>query len=745
MKKIQQFAMMAVIAATGSVGFTACSSSSDEMVANNPNYNPLTNEVVTKFSFNVSTGNTPTTRMTSAATQASETEIFRGIDNTIIYAYKNGSDGKHIAAAAKMEKAFDLSTILARGEVDKDNSHRVIETSMPLNTNTLLFYGKAIQGNAYGMNFSAYDEFGHLDAYTLPEEGELDLNDVTFEAGRRLTGENQTNYHKIEDLLAGVLTVVMNTNLAGSNHVKINATDRPADGVAAYGFDVAVGDYPNTLKWADYANVDGKSPVDASHDLQPLEVKLANVYSEMTNISEGTGELRSGSGRAVQLIFHDLWTNINEVRCATPLSEHEAIAKFMATQINKNLEKFLTYTYMSNDGHGLEGVDYQPIATIAENLNLSEWPTNAVHTTFSDIAGVTDLTSFPWDFNIPFGATHLRFDKTKEQFFYVQDYNTSLMGDNVTVTSADPITVEDYCYPAELLYFGNSPVRVSNVEKGPNEYPNGVGNWDDDNMWPSAEWSVGHVTSATQSVAMKNDINYGTALLKTTVRFGAVELKDNNHAIQKKKNPTIADTDEPDQTISVTDDAFQLTGIIIGGMPKRVGWNYIAKDGAKYKAYFYDRAIVDPQVPAATTSVPNYTLVFDNYKNAEAQDKIYVALEFMNNSGKDFFGEHNMIRHNTHFYLIGELDPDKGGLNAIEWPTHHPLPPYNADGSSIKTPRVFMQDYMTTADFVIGENSLKHALLTVPDLRYSSLTLGLSVDLKWSTGLNFGNILLGGE
>jgi hypothetical protein len=33
----------------------------------------------------------------------------------------------------------------------------------------------------------------------------------------------------------------------------------------------------------------------------------------------------------------------------------------------------------------------------------------------------------------------------------------------------------------------------------------------------------------------------------------------------------------------------------------------------------------------------------------------------------------------------------------------------------------------------------------VPDLRYSSLTLGLSVDLKWSTGLNFENIILGGE
>jgi hypothetical protein len=285
---------------------------------------------------------------------------------------------------------------------------------------------------------------------------------------------------------------------------------------------------------------------------------------------------------------------------------------------------------------------------------------------------------------------------------------------------------------------------VSNKEKLINEYPNGVTNWDSNDSW-SADWEIGHVSASTQSVAMKNDINYGTALMKTTVRYGTTSLKDNNHAIQKKKHPTLGENDEPDQTIVADDETFKLTGIIIGGMPKRVGWNFVAKSGAKYKAYFYDRAIVSDALPTASASIPNYTLVFDNYRDAAHQDKIYVALEFLNNSGKDFFGEHNMVRHGTHFYLIGELDPEKAGLNTIEWPTNHPLPPYNADGSSIKVPRVFMQDYMTTAEFVIGENSLKHALLTVPDLRYSSMTLGLSVDIKWSTGLNFNNIILGGN
>ena len=52
---------------------------------------------------------------------------------------------------------------------------------------------------------------------------------------------------------------------------------------------------------------------------------------------------------------------------------------------------------------------------------------------------------------------------------------------------------------------------------------------------------------------------------------------------------------------------------------------------------------------------------------------------------------------------------------------------------------------MTTANFVISQKSLQHAYNTVPDLRSTQISLGLSVDLKWETGLLFDNILLGGE
>ena len=237
--------------------------------------------------------------------------------------------------------------------------------------------------------------------------------------------------------------------------------------------------------------------------------------------------------------------------------------------------------------------------------------------------------------------------------------------------------------------------------------------------------------------------------MKTTVSYGTTNLKDNNHAIQKHKDPSIADTDELDRVITVNGSSFKLVGILIGGQSKKVGWDYLPKASTTSDknpvGYVYDCTITGSGViPTEGSSTPSYTLVFDNYTTATTgQEAVYVALELENNSGSDFYGEHGLIRNGGTFYLIGQLDPT--GKTAPTWPTYHPLPPYKADGSSIQTPRVFMQDYMTSVNFVIGENSLKHAYLTTPDLRYSALTLGLSVDLHWSTGLNFGDVVLGGE
>jgi hypothetical protein len=286
---------------------------------------------------------------------------------------------------------------------------------------------------------------------------------------------------------------------------------------------------------------------------------------------------------------------------------------------------------------------------------------------------------------------------------------------------------------------------------------------------------------------MRNCINYANALLRMNVKYGTPVLKDNNHQIQYERNNG---ANEPDNEIKVTDAGmFQLTGIAIGGVNRSVGWNFLPRydatvDGTsgeqkpKFGCMIYDSAIPDGAIPMATgtagggASAYNYTLLWDNWDDdlkGLAQRVVYVALEFKNMSGKDFWGMNNLIRKDGTFYITAKLDPDAvsvEGKNAqqviddkslgITWPDTYEMPPYyttdqaNAahdptlDSKTIKERRVFMQDYMTDVTFVLTENSLKYALVAVPDLRSTQISLGLSVDLHWREGLKFGDVNVGG-
>lgn len=747
MKRYFNFALVGAIALTGATMLTCCSSSDDAAAENNnPNYDPDTQTVYAQFVFNVSTGNQATTRQSSAATQATTSEIFRGINNAALFTYKLNGDGKHLAAAAVADKYIDLGTPLASGTITAAKSHRVLEMSLPINTNTMLFYGKAPEGTTSSAEstkgYSAYDVYGHLDAYTLAggtgDDAGKDISKANFELGKRMTAENKTKYDEIKKLLGGVLTCIINTKIAGTDHVALDA--------AHYGVAVAANEYPATVTWANYANANGTSPVETTHELYALEVKLAEVYKALTTIKASDGELRAGYGTAILHTIEDVWSVINSVQCATPFSKGEAVAKKLAELIHVEINKYFDGNVPmtgDNKGGAVTGVAFKPVSTMVSTFNSDAlWPT-ATHPTVDGI-GSEDLSKFPTAYAVPSGAAHYDWKSGEKKFEYVSDYSTASVG------NAGGFTVESYLYPAELLYFGNSPLRVSGEEHKEPTYPNGVDKWKDNTEWSSDWVNNSHVVSTTKSVAMRNNINYGSALLKTTVGYKSATLKDNNHAIQKAKDPSIGDNDELDKEITVDETSFQLVGVIIGGQYKKVGWDFTPKTTDNTQGYIYDKAIptganVIPaynSTPAA--SDPNYTLVFDNYKAGANQDKVYVALELKNNTGQDFYGKHSLIRNGDSFYLVGKLDPTTISWSSLgQLSTDHPLPPYNTNGTSIETVRVFMQDFMTTANFWFNETSLHEALLTVPDLRHSSLTLGLSVDMNWSTGINFDNVILG--
>ena len=749
MKKSFIYALMSAIALTGAVGFSSCSSTEDTADVN-PNYNPETNEVFTQFVFNVSTGNTPTTRQTSDATQALASSLFRGIDNAHILCFKQAPDGQYLKAASTADKSYDMALVAAPATLSNTASRRVLEMSLPLNTNTMLFYGKAV------IDDNQENTHGHLDAYNVTNN----LSETYFKLGRCLKATDATKLAEVESLFAAALTCVMNVN---RGNAAISADDHPSGSetvgevtttVPKYGFALPEDLKPN-LTWGELAaNTTGKSLIETTKDISPLETKLMNVYKQMTSIQ--TAELRNGSGHGLVATITSLWTIINSVRCATPTSQREAYAKYMAELISEELKEYFNYGTLPIDGASVSGVSIKPVSNLTTALSADKyWPTSTAGAKPSSFGNISSLTSpnllaFPELFNLPQGATHYKFDSTKKAFYYPASFDASAVG-------GTSFTVNDYYYPSELLYFGNSPLRVSDTEHSVSQYPANTTAW---NVASWAGWEAdSHVKSSTRSVAMKYDINYGTSLLKTTLGYaadivnGSKKLKDNNKFIQRRDNNVTEDNKE----ITPTKTSFILKSILVGGQSPKVGWNFLPLPlgTGERQGYIYDKEITNNgAVPLASatgiegTSEPNYTLVFDNYNATETtQDKVYVALEIMNNTGQDFFGKDNLIANGTNFYLIGELDPTAAGLAALNWPDYHALPPYiyGEGGAQTRVPRVFIQDYMTTANFKIGEWSLQYAYLTVPDLRSSSVTLGLSVDLTWSTGLTFNDIVIGGN
>ena len=634
MKKYFSYALSGAIALVSMYVFTACSSSDDTLAEQpketNPNYNPDTGEVLTKFVFNVATGNT--TRQTSAATQATSSDVFRGINSAVLLSFKQADDSKHISAATTADKRYDLESIMSSGSIDQTNSHRVIETSLPLNTNSLIFYGKAIQPTP-----ADYEAYGHLEDFTIadPTATGLDMSKTNIELASRING-NLEDFQKIGNLLGGILTCIMHSNLAGEHK-------------SAVTFQGNTVEYPDGIYWSSYANPGGTSPVTPAHDLYALEKKLADVYKEMTNIRDTEGELRGGCAHSLIYTIQAIWSVINEIRAAQPFCKEEAVAQALANHIHNRIGNYFNGT-VPTTGAEVTGVSIktatdQIISAFAAD---TAWPTEAGTrpSSFSSISSL-NLNQFPEDlYHLPAGSAHYKFDSTKQQFIYQQDYNTSAVG-------GGSFNVTSYYYPAELCYFGNSPIRTASAQVRPADYPNGVSTWKNDASWNS-NWSGTHVISSTQAVAMKNNINYGTSLLKTTVQYGAATIYDNNHNIQYYKDNTIAPTDEPNKAITVGATSFLLKGILIGGQSKKVGWNYLPKavtaPDTNPLGYVYDNVLASTSIPKTEKSDPNYTLVFDNFNataaaSSQPQDKVYVALELINNTGEDFYGEHGLIRN----------------------------------------------------------------------------------------------------
>lgn len=754
MKKNFKYAMLGAIALTGATGFTACSDNSvSEEAVNNSNYNAKTGEVLVDFALNLST-NSQDTRM--PATTVQEGTAFRGIQNAMLYTYKTATDGSYITTdATACDKVFDLNLLLDADALNlsgEPKSRRVLEMSLPTGTNTLMFWGRAKKGSTT----TSYNADSNEGKITFSPN--KNLAQASFKLAPCTNADEKVKLQKYEQLIAAVLNKIVQaevdiTNLTFGGQTIASKKMKWSDYVDFTSTTVNPGTASEkvvvTLTPKEY-DPSTYNSADAEHaPMSPLGLKLANLFVTLNTFSDS--ELRNGEGRMVEWIVKDIYNIMGEVRNATAVTIEEKAAQSVAARIHTIISYFFDVTSTSTNvasackwkeistdvltSAGLASADYT--ALISDSKSLSDFPDQI--------------------FRLPPGATILQYkakdgENVKNEYAYVDQVPTYAMGNG---NAFDP---NNYMYPAELCYFGNSPIRVSNDTHEVSSYPDGATVWSTDASW-SSDWKAGagqgHVLSSTRSVAMKDNINYGTSMLVTTVQYktGVTTLKDNNSGLH---------AGEADNEITVTDGILQLTGVLVGGQAQEVGWNYLPKGDNPFVCMVYDDQLPSTAVPTPTGK-QNYTLVWDNWNQASKgakQNIVYVALQFKNNTGKDFWGQNNVIRSGSTFYIIGALDPDTQPTTGtwasatdyetdkskgITWPTAYALPPYDAtNGTTIKERRIFIQDYKTTANFVINQNSLKYALVSVPDLRSSQITLGLSVDLTWEQGLNFENVVVGG-
>lgn len=396
------------------------------------------------------------------------------------------------------------------------------------------------------------------------------------------------------------------------------------------------------------------------------DTKLGKLYTQYI-------KAKAGSANSIRFTLQSLYNSLSGV-----ISAADEAQKTVAENIRKEIDKSFTPT---------TGTDGYVTLAYKEGSAYSTYPNNI---------------------NLPDGAVQLTYAEATQTFSYAI---SSTLG-AVTLDAAK------ICFPASIYYFQSSDLAATAVELDASKWPTSTTAW----TGTAAPWLKGansladgwtaSVLPTTRSIAMRQNINYGVANLATTVKCGAASLPDNTDL-------TVTDPSEFAGTVTVPDAGFTVTGLLIGGQPTKVGFDFQPTSDAEYVQTVYDKNLNDIVAMNGVASTPNYTIVLPNDKGRTAteQNTVNVAIELTNNSGVAFRGQDGIIPDGGKFYLVGQLNPDAKTIEGVT------------------NPAVFMSDYKTTMNLTI--TSLKNAYNTIPDLRSTKLQLGLSVDLDWQAGLQF--------
>ena len=385
------------------------------------------------------------------------------------------------------------------------------------------------------------------------------------------------------------------------------------------------------------------------------------------------------------------WSNIND-------------ATSYGTEEERNILQKLYTNFVSlsagSENSVKRAIDDLKAAVETQKLANCKTLTDAI----KDKCTTNDLTTtrFPRNYDLPDGAAVLKFKEETRTFAYEE-------GITVVTTGSNLVDYTKITYPSELAYFVSSPVRTSSTKDKLTDLP-------DYKAWlgNTADWGqYGDVVkSNTTLVVLKEPVQYGVACLKSKIKCATASLEDNAKQIIKSA---------ANNTLTVPSNGIEVKGILIGGQPQGVEWNFEPASSATFDHTIYDNDI-SGIVAKTSYSNPNYTLVLDN-KNSSTTDptqsKVNVTVELENNMG-DFYGKDGLIPNGSRFYLVGQLNPNASTAT-------------KPNGETID--RVFVKDHTTVANFTI--TNLKNAYNHIPDLRTSKINVGLAVDLSWQDGITF--------
>ena len=180
---------------------------------------------------------------------------------------------------------------------------------------------------------------------------------------------------------------------------------------------------------------------------------------------------------------------------------------------------------------------------------------------------------------------------------------------------------------------------------------------------------------------------------------------------------TANDPDGNMTPVSVNNNSFELTGVLVGNLPTKLDWEL--NPSGEFGATVFDTEVeksavsVFANAASATYDKCSYIILPATTGLKALGKNATIALQFKN-KGAQFYGKDGIVPAGGTFYIAGQLS--QNGVAAVE-------------------KDAIEKDFYTTAKLRIV--TLKNATNTVPDIVNPTLELSMYVDLEWQEGVIF--------